>query len=230
MGAPSADRCWCNRDRDVSGFSEFAFNRPSFVDRPFRRSFGGRFFHWPRRFGVNNRRFGWRGNLWGTPRRYGIRRGQDMFGAPRGQGWGRSYGTRAGGFAAGAGSLENQVYMLTNRERARAACQQLRLDHALGVAAEDHSQDMAAYQYMSHVDRYNEDPRLRMERSGYPVQYGWAENIAYGSRTAEQVMDGWMMSTGHRENILNCRLRAIGVGVARAQDGTLYWTQNFGGR
>ena len=41
-------------------------------------------------------------------------------------------------------------------------------------------------------------------------------------------MAGWMDSPGHRANILNCQARAIGVGVAAAADGTLYWTQMFG--
>jgi uncharacterized protein YkwD len=39
-----------------------------------------------------------------------------------------------------------------------------------------------------------------------------------------------MNSDGHRANILNCSMKALGVGVARAGNGRLTWTQSFGGR
>lgn len=191
-----------------SGFSddlgEWRF--PRFVE-PSRQFYGG------------FRRLGWREPwaLW--PGRFRIRHWPGMYRAR--ESWGPAYG---------ALSMENQVYMLTNTERDRQRCPDLRLDYALMRAARNHSRDMAAYRYMSHTDYNNEDPSQRMEDSGYPVRYGWAENIAYGSRTPGQVMNMWMTSPGHRANILDCRMRAIGVGVAAAQDGTLYWTQNFGGR
>ena len=43
-------------------------------------------------------------------------------------------------------------------------------------------------------------------------------------------MAGWLNSAGHRANILNCAMKSIGIGIARARNGTLYWTQDFGGR
>ena len=41
-------------------------------------------------------------------------------------------------------------------------------------------------------------------------------------------MTAWLNSSGHRANIENASYRAIGIGVARASNGTYYWTQNFG--
>ena len=41
------------------------------------------------------------------------------------------------------------------------------------------------------------------------------------------VVRAWMASPGHRANILNCRLRHLGVGVALSR-GQLWWTQDFG--
>ncbi|MBO3740117.1 CAP domain-containing protein, partial [Actinoplanes flavus] len=55
-----------------------------------------------------------------------------------------------------------------------------------------------------------------------------SENIAYGYRTATDVVTGWMNSPGHRANILNCKSKTVGVGVAYATDGTPYYTQDFG--
>ena len=51
------------------------------------------------------------------------------------------------------------------------------------------------------------------------------ENIAWGQRTAAEVMNAWMNSEGHKKNILNSAYVYIGVG--RYQDGRIYWTQIF---
>jgi uncharacterized protein YkwD len=53
------------------------------------------------------------------------------------------------------------------------------------------------------------------------------ENIAYGQRTAAEVMNTWMNSAGHKANILSQTYTTIGVGVAKTAGGTLYWTQEF---
>jgi hypothetical protein len=246
IGTPATEDCWCDFDLDDRAYDDFAFADDGFANSPFSRRFTER----SRDVGVRARPPGWRrafptgrfgfrarpgfrtrqgfrmrpGARQGMYRaRPGMFRARGWFGAPGWQG-------RGAGAAYGSLSLESQVYTLTNGERDRERCPDLRLDYALSRAARNHSRDMAAYRYMSHTDYNNEDPAQRMERSGYPVRYGWAENIAYGSRTADQVMSAWMTSPGHRKNILDCTLRAIGVGVARAQDGTLFWTQNFGGR
>ena len=50
------------------------------------------------------------------------------------------------------------------------------------------------------------------------------ENIAYGQRTPQAVVNTWMSSSGHRANILNASYTQIGVGYVA--DGN-YWTQMF---
>jgi uncharacterized protein YkwD len=40
-------------------------------------------------------------------------------------------------------------------------------------------------------------------------------------------MNAWMNSPGHRNNILSSIYNQIGVGVAKASNGTFYWTQQF---
>jgi hypothetical protein len=54
---------------------------------------------------------------------------------------------------------------------------------------------------------------------------GYAENVAVGQKTPEDVMRAWMTSRGHRQNILNPNYRYIGVGYIN--NGRPYWTQNF---
>jgi uncharacterized protein YkwD len=125
-------------------------------------------------------------------------------------------------------SLEDSVFALTNTERGKAGCAALKFNAKVRNAARNHSIDMAKKKYFSHTGQDNSDPGDRLQRAGYDPRGGWAENIAYGYRTPEAVMNGWMNSEGHRRNILDCNLTTLGVGVAKAKDGTLYWTQDFG--
>lgn len=129
----------------------------------------------------------------------------------------------------GMAALENRVFELTNAERTKRRCDPLRLDTRLRTAARGYSDEMARYGAWNHIGHDGSEPDDRMRRAGYDTSGGWAENIAKGYATAEAVMDGWMRSPGHRANILNCDLRAIGVGVVKS-GGTLYWTQDFGAR
>ncbi|QES54429.1 hypothetical protein DEJ51_09430 [Streptomyces venezuelae] len=116
------------------------------------------------------------------------------------------------------------VLALVNQERASAGCQAVSLNAKLTKAAQDHSADMASHGNMSHTGSDGSDPGARITRAGYTWStYG--ENVAYGYSTPEKVMEGWMNSQGHRENILNCSFKEIGIGLA--QPGS-YWTQDFG--
>ncbi|HEX6472559.1 MAG TPA: CAP domain-containing protein [Streptosporangiaceae bacterium] len=124
-----------------------------------------------------------------------------------------------------ATEAENEVIRLTNKARATAGCAPLTFDTRLRTAARLHSTDMGVHDYFSHTSRNGDTFADRIEAAGYP--HPGAENIARGFQTAAEVMDGWMNSAGHRANILNCGLRAIGVGVYFAPDGP-WWTQDFG--
>jgi uncharacterized protein YkwD len=131
----------------------------------------------------------------------------------------------SGGATAGSSQAE-QVVALVNRERDANGCGDVKINDKLAAAAQAHSQDQAAHDTMSHTGSDGSSPWDRAGRAGYSQAIG--ENVAAGYRTPAAVMDGWMNSAGHRANILNCQARAIGVGVAAASDGTLYWTQMFG--
>ncbi|MFH9427885.1 CAP domain-containing protein [Streptomyces sp. NPDC017615] len=126
--------------------------------------------------------------------------------------------------AATASGDVARVVELVNAERAKVGCSPVKLNSTLSKAAQDHSADMAAHNTMSHTGSDGSDPGSRITAAGYQWStYG--ENVAYGYSTPEQVMAGWMESPGHRENILNCSFKEIGVGLA--QPGS-YWTQDFG--
>ncbi|MGI5165290.1 CAP domain-containing protein [Spirillospora sp. CA-253888] len=144
-------------------------------------------------------------------------------GGDRDTGGGNSGG---GAPAPGASGPEGAVVALTNQERAKAGCGALRTDSRLTLAARRHSADMAEHKYLDHTSRNGDSPWKRMEDAGY-TGGGGAENIAQGYATPAAVVKGWMESPGHRANILNCKLRAIGVGMAKGSGGP-WWTQNFG--
>ncbi|BDH06052.1 CAP domain-containing protein [Streptomyces seoulensis] len=126
--------------------------------------------------------------------------------------------------AATASGDVARVVELVNAERAKVGCSPVELNSTLSKAAQEHSADMAAHNTMSHTGSDGSDPGSRITAAGYRWS-AYGENVAYGYSTPEQVMAGWMDSPGHRENILNCSFKEIGVGLA--QPGS-YWTQDFG--
>jgi uncharacterized protein YkwD len=121
---------------------------------------------------------------------------------------------------------QTEVLDLVNKERAQAGCKPLRFDSRLAAAATAHSEDMAKRGYFEHDNPDGTSPADRIEAIGYK----WSsegENIAAGYDSAEKVMDAWMHSEGHRENILNCGFTDIGIGVADYGYEAPYWTQDF---
>ncbi|MEV4623638.1 CAP domain-containing protein [Asanoa sp. NPDC049573] len=128
---------------------------------------------------------------------------------------------------SGAGGTEQaKVVAETNRQRAMNGCGPVTVNAKLTKAAQSHSVDQAQHNTMSHDGSDGSTPWDRSKAAGYDNAIG--ENVAMGYRDAAAVMDGWMNSPGHRANILNCSAKAIGVGLAKASDGSPYWTQMFG--
>jgi uncharacterized protein YkwD len=122
------------------------------------------------------------------------------------------------------GSAEQQVLGLVNSERANAGCGPVSLNGQLNAAALGHSQDMSANGYFSHTGLNGSQPWDRAVAAGYSYR-SIGENIAQGYGSASAVMQGWMNSSGHRANILNCSFTEMGLGLT-GQDS--YWTQLFG--
>lgn len=119
--------------------------------------------------------------------------------------------------------MEQQVVDLVNQERAAYGLAPLTLSTELCNGARLKSQDMLNNGYFSHYSPTYGSPFEMMDSLGIET-WGAAENIARGQKTAEEVMNSWMNSPGHRANILSEEYVKIGVGYA---DG--YWTQWFVG-
>lgn len=123
-------------------------------------------------------------------------------------------------------SFENEVIRLVNVERSKRGLQTLSTNWQLSRVARYKSQDMIDKGYFSHTSPTYGSPFKMMESFG--IRYSAAgENIAMGQRTPQEVMDAWMNSPGHRNNILSTSFYQIGVGLAKDRNGRMYWTQMF---
>jgi uncharacterized protein YkwD len=131
--------------------------------------------------------------------------------------------TRPARTASVAGGPEMEVVSRTNAERIQAGCPALRFDSRLASAARAHSADMVDQHYFEHNSPDGTTPDERAAAAGYADLGG--ENIAYGQRSAAEVMNDWMNSPDHRKNILNCEFTTVGVGL---DSRGMYWTQDFG--
>jgi uncharacterized protein YkwD len=144
---------------------------------------------------------------------------------------------RCGGGRIFLNADEKQVFAMHNRERVERNKKRLCVHPALQKAATAHSKDMIRRDYFSHDTKgRNESACERVRRFGYRYSR-CAENIAWGNGRQgepESIMRSWMDSSGHRSNILDGKLREVGVGAYTGdfngyQDATMY-TVDFGTR
>jgi uncharacterized protein YkwD len=101
--------------------------------------------------------------------------------------------------------------LLLNDARVEGGVLELSQNAALTTAATLHATDMEAHNYLSHTGRDGSTPGDRALAAGYNYSY-ISENIARGFNTEQGVMDGWMASPGHRDNILDPRAEDFGLG------------------
>ncbi|RSL29657.1 hypothetical protein D7Z54_30125 [Salibacterium salarium] len=122
--------------------------------------------------------------------------------------------------------FEQEVIALTNQEREQAGLDPLQSYSELSDVARDKSKDMRDAGYFDHNSPNYGSPFDMMD--SYGIEYrGGGENIAAGQKSPEEVVQGWMNSEGHRENILNADFTHIGVGHAEGGSYGDYWTQMF---
>ena len=123
-------------------------------------------------------------------------------------------------------AFEAKVIDLTNEQRRKNGLPNLQPDTALSNVAQEKSNDMQAKNYFSHTSPTYGSPFDMMRDFG--VSYNSAgENIAMGQQSAEEVVNAWMNSEGHRKNILSPNYTHIGVGHTTQGN---YWTQMFIGK
>jgi uncharacterized protein YkwD len=136
--------------------------------------------------------------------------------------------TPAAGWPTARPDLAAQVVDLINAHRAEIGLQPLKVSPTLTAAATWKARHMAAYSYLTHDDPGPPVQRTagdRLAACGYPSAT-WGENIAMGYTTPQAVVDAWLASPGHRENIE--RADYVATGVAMAGTEQPYWAESFG--
>lgn len=116
-----------------------------------------------------------------------------------------------------------QVLNETNAYRAQYGLAPLKVDAKVQATAQAKATDMAKNRYFSHTSASLGSPFDQMKSAGIKYRRA-AENIAMGQRSAQEVVDAWMKSPGHRANILDKNLTHIGIGYDAAGR---YWVQQF---
>lgn len=150
--------------------------------------------------------------------------------------------------------VEQYIHEGINEERTARGLEALEFDEDLQEIARGHSEDMAERGYFSHEDPEGNTFADRYAEHGYECRaytdggayYTGGENIAYTyvdqpvrtdsgdvveHTTERELADGlveqWMNSDGHRENILADHWNTEGIGIAVTDDDRVYATQNF---
>ncbi|NCB63964.1 MAG: CAP domain-containing protein, partial [Clostridia bacterium] len=117
-----------------------------------------------------------------------------------------------------------QILTLVNAARAQNGLSPLTLNTQMTEAANVRAKETVSQ--FSHTRPDGSSFSTALTQAGVSFR-AYGENIAWGQRSAEAVMDTWMNSSGHRANILSSSYSRLGVGVYRDANGTPYWVQLF---
>jgi uncharacterized protein YkwD len=127
------------------------------------------------------------------------------------------------------GSLEAELHRSVNAFRATLHLVELERRSDLDEVARAHSADMAARGFFSHDTPEGLNPVHRLQRAGVAGFALAGENVGQTNRPGpnEEILEGWKRSPVHRQNLTAGPFNATGVGIARAADGTLFYTQLY---
>lgn len=121
-------------------------------------------------------------------------------------------------------SLVTDVLKQTNQFRKSQALPVLIIKQELNQIAQKHSIDMASGRVAFGHDGFSD----RQAKVGKEIKgmRSFAENVAYGANTAQEVVTLWKNSPGHRRNMLG-NFKYIGIGTAKDSKGQIYYTEIF---
>lgn len=121
-------------------------------------------------------------------------------------------------------TFAEQVVELVNQERTKAGLNAVTLDQNIASAALVRAKEIETS--FSHTRPNGSKFSTALTEQGVTFK-GAGENIAWGQKSPEAVMQAWMNSEGHRANILNKNFTKIGVGYYQNAAGRNFWTQLF---
>jgi len=120
---------------------------------------------------------------------------------------------------------EQNLLALINAERSKQDLPALKANLQLFEVARAHAANMAKQRALDHkLD--GKTPYDRIKDAGYKYALA-AENLARGDVSLTEIVQAWMKSKMHRENILDTEFKEIGIGLAKDGMGETYYTQVF---
>ena len=93
---------------------------------------------------------------------------------------------------------------------------------ARGLVARAHAEDMARHGYLSHTNPKGQDALARVQAARVEGFRLLAENIGASSVSGDRIasiVEEWLRSPTHRENLLNPAFNTTGVAVVKTDDG-----------
>jgi hypothetical protein len=106
----------------------------------------------------------------------------------------------------------DELLVLTNQKRQENGLPPLSLNGQLGSAASNKANDMLAKNYWSHIAPDGTTPWVFIRNSGYNYIYA-GENLARGYTNAADVVNAWMASPTHRDNMLSSKYQNVGFAI-----------------
>ncbi|HLE84056.1 MAG TPA: CAP domain-containing protein [Thermoanaerobaculia bacterium] len=141
--------------------------------------------------------------------------------------------TRVSEPLADLGGVRTGALARVNDARRRANRPPVAASPSLDAAAQRYAEEMLLGRFYSHQSPAGETAGDRAAAAGYgPISY-LGENIAKGLFSPDEVVERWLGSRGHRQNILHPMAAEMGIGVAFGDtpDGfQVLWVQMFGRR
>ena len=119
-------------------------------------------------------------------------------------------------------SIEVEILDEINTYRKVLDLPKLRPLAELSIESEDHNEYMIEVGTVSH-DNFSQRASQLMNQVGAKAV---AENVGYGYRTSEAVVNAWLKSKGHRENIEGGYTH-FGISVRQDEEGKNYFTNIF---
>ena len=129
----------------------------------------------------------------------------------------------------GLALLESRLHLAVNDFRRAQHLIPLERQPELDRVARAHSEDMARRGFFAHESPEGRDWVDRLRLAGVSG-FGMAgENVGQTNRADPnlEILEGWKQSPAHRENLVSRPMNATGVGIARAPDGRLFYTQLY---
>src|SRR5215203_4076765 len=126
--------------------------------------------------------------------------------------------------------FEKLTFGLINQKRAENGLEPLAWSEDVAKIARLHSINMVRFRFFNHKGIDGKMVDGRADSVGLTKWTLLGENIAYNrgyKNPLETAVEKWMLSSSHRENILNDRWKEAAIGIAVDMDGTYYFTEVF---